>query len=108
MKTKSAPGPDKLPGGTIPRRSSETRAYNVGDCNQEIASKRGIARTETRSVIVAGQLTRQSVRLSADEIHVSTSATMATIAAAIGASSFTLMTASAVSIDGIMRRRSRQ
>src|SRR5215813_2187969 len=102
-KAKSAPGLDKLTGATRPRRSTEWRAYIVGDCDQEIVSKRGIAETDKRSVIAAGRFNRHHGRLPADEIHVSTPATVATIAAAIGASSFTLITASAVTIDGIIR-----
>src|SRR4029077_16323598 len=61
----------------------------------------GIAETDNRSVTAAGQLKRQRGALPADEIHVSTPATIATTPAAIGASSFTLMTASAVRIDRV-------
>src|SRR5205809_7887865 len=102
-KTKSALGPDKLPGSSIRSRSSQRGASVVGTCDQQIASKRGTAIIDRRSVIKAGQLRRQRAGLLADEIHVSTPATIATIAAAIGASSFTLMTASAVTTDGIIR-----
>ena len=54
-------------------------------------------------MIAADQLKPERARLPSDEIHVSTPATIATIAAAIGASSLMLMTASAVTIEGIIR-----
>ena len=57
---------------------------------------------------MAGQLRRQRACLPGDEIHVSTAATIATSAAAIGASSFTLITTSAARIDSIIRCRSRK
>jgi hypothetical protein len=74
-----------------------------------MVSKKGIAETDRISVIAAGQLKRErAASPPGEEIHVSMPATIATIAAAIGASSLTLITTIAVAIDAIIRRLSRK
>src|SRR5437868_11047770 len=107
-KTNSAPGLDKVPGATTPSRSSECRAYVVGNCDEEIASNSGIAEIDSRTVIAAGQLKRDCHGLPGDEIHDSTPAMIATMAAAMDASSFTPMITSTVAIDGSIRCLSRK
>src|SRR4029453_4689079 len=103
-KAKSDPGPDRFPGFTIPIRSTECGVYIVDGCDEEIASNTGIAEIDSRTTIPADQLKRQRAGSPTDAIQVSTPATVATMAAAIGASSFTVTTTSAVTIEGISRR----
>src|SRR5881227_2874813 len=107
-KTNSVPALDKVPGATTPSRSNECRAYVVADWDDEIANNSGIAEIDRRTIIAAGQLKRDCHGLPDDEIHVSTPAMIATMAAAIDASSFTPMITRAVAIDGSIRCLSRK